>query len=294
MNRIFALTLVAAAVMAGCSTLSPNNAMLDQARSDYLVAQDTSRTRELAGGELKQAGDALAKANEAQARGDKAEDVSHLAYLAKQRTAIAQETGNKKGAERDVANADAVRDKIRLAARTDEADKAHRTAEAAALEADSAKRASAQSQQQASDAQARNRLLEAQLQAMNAKKTDRGYVITIGDVFFDTDKSQLKAGGLHSVESLATYLKAAPERKVLIEGFTDSTGAAGHNQELSSRRADAVRTALMDMGISRDRADIHGFGEAYPVAGNETAGGRQLNRRVEVLLSDENGKIIPR
>ena len=294
MKNIFALSLVAAAVLAGCSTLAPNNALLDQARSDYLVAQDTPRTRDLAGGELKQAGDALAKANEAQARGDKPDEVSHLAYLAKQRVAIAQETGQKKASEQTVANADATRDKVRLAARTREADKAHQAADVAALDAEYARNLAVVSRQQASEAQARNAQLEAQLLAMNAKKTDRGYVITIGDVLFDTDKSQLKSGGLQNVANLAAYLKEVPGRRVLIEGFTDSTGSAGHNQELSGKRADAVRAALVAQGIAGDRAEIRGFGEAYPVAGNDTAGGRQLNRRVEILLSDDSGKIKPR
>ena len=294
MKNIFALSLVAAAVLAGCSTLAPNNALLDQARSDYLVAQDTPRTRDLAGGELKQAGDALAKANEAQARGDKPDEVSHLAYLAKQRVAIAQETGQKKASEQTVANADATRDKVRLAARTLEADKAHQAADVAALDAEYARNLAVVSRQQASEAQARNAQLEAQLLAMNAKKTDRGYVITIGDVLFDTDKSQLKSGGLQNVANLAAYLKEVPGRRVLIEGFTDSTGSAGHNQELSGKRADAVRAALVAQGIAGDRAEIRGFGEAYPVAGNDTAGGRQLNRRVEILLSDDSGKIKPR
>ncbi len=314
MNKIFALSLVAAAILTGCSTLAPN-AMLDQARADYRVAQDTPQTRDLAGGELKQAGDALNQANDAWTRGDKPEQVSHLAYLARQRVAIAQESGQKKGAELSIANAEGTRDKVRLAARTEEADKAHQTAavatrqaqaatrdaeaatrdaEASSRAAESARRMSVAALQQTSDVQDRNRLLEAQLQAMNAKKTDRGYVITIGDLFFDTDKAEFKSGGQRSVANLVAYLKEVPGRKVLIEGYTDSTGSAAHNQDLSSRRAGAVRAALVEQGVAWDRAEIHGFGEAYPVAGNDSAGGRQLNRRVEILLSDDNGKIISR
>lgn len=79
----------------------------------------------------------------------------------------------------------------------------------------------------------------------------------------------------------------------MIEGHTDSTGNDSHNQVLSERRASAVQTALNDMGISSDRVTTHGYGEASPVASNDSAAGRQMNRRVEIVLSDENGNLTP-
>jgi outer membrane protein OmpA-like peptidoglycan-associated protein len=313
--RIFALTLIAAATLAGCSSLPASNPSLEQARSDYRAAQDNAQTRNLAGGELKLAGDALTKADKAWSDGDKTAEVDHLAYLAKQRVAIAQETAKQKAAELAVGNADIARDKIRLAARTNEADAAkqsaemaqrqaeesQRQAEAAKQQADASQRQTAAAQQQAeatrqlaSDAQARNIALEAQLKDLNATKTDRGMVVTIGDVLFDTNKAELKSGGMRSVEKLSAFLKQYPQRKALIEGFTDSVGSEGSNQGLSSRRADSVRTAIVDMGVGADRLATHGYGEAYPVAGNENAAGRQLNRRVEIILSDDNGIVAPR
>jgi outer membrane protein OmpA-like peptidoglycan-associated protein len=298
---VLSMTLIALAVLAGCSTVPPPNAMLEQARSEYRVAEADPRAQNLAGPELKQASDALASADAAFARNDNPAEVDHLAYLAKQRIAIAEETARQKSAEILVANANASRDGIRLAARTDEADAAQRAAadaqrqsQAAQRDAAASQRQAAASQLQASDAQARNAQLEAQLRDMNARKTDRGMVITIGDVLFDTDKSLLKAGGMRNVEKLAGFFKQYPQRKALVEGFTDSTGSEGHNQELSGQRADAVRTALVDMGVDSGRIATHGYGEAYPVAGNDSSGGRQLNRRVEVVLSDESGVIPPR
>lgn len=293
MKRILALSLIAMAGLTACNTTTPN-AMLDQARTDYRVAQDTPQTRDLAGGELKQAGDALNVANQAWARGEQPEQVSHLAYLARQQVLIAQEIGKKKNAEMSVANAEGVRDKVRLAARTDEADKAHQTAAVANRDAENARRVSVAAMQQTSDIQDRNRQLEAQLQGMNARKTDRGYVITISDLFFDTDKADFKSSGQRSVANLVAYLKEVPTRTVLIEGYTDSTGSTAHNQDLSSRRAEAVRAALVAQGIAWDRAQVRGFGESYPVANNDTAGGRQQNRRVEILLSNDQGKVMPR
>src|SRR5450759_2719451 len=135
---------------------------------------------------------------------------------------------------------------------------------------------------------------EMQLKELNAKKTERGLVITLGDVLFSTNKAQLKPGGMRNVQKLADFLKQYPQHKVLVEGYTDSTGSNSLNQELSDRRDNAVRTALIDMGISSDRVTTRGYGEAFPVAGNDTAASRQLNRRVEIILSDENGNIAPR
>ena len=136
--------------------------------------------------------------------------------------------------------------------------------------------------------------LESQLQELNAKKTERGLVITLGDVLFDTNKAQLKSGGRSSLQKLAGFLKQYPQRKAQIEGYTDSTGGADYNLGLSDRRANAVRSSLVDMGISNDRITTRGYGQESPVASNDTADGRQLNRRVEIILSDDNGNVSSR
>jgi outer membrane protein OmpA-like peptidoglycan-associated protein len=223
----------------------------------------------------------------ARMRGDDVAQVDHLAYLARQRVAIAQATSGQKGAEAAVARADTVRDKVRLAARTNEADSANRQAADATLMANDAQRLAAETQ-------ARNAQLEAQINGLNAKKTDRGLVMTIGDVLFDTDRAQLKEGGLRSIDKLADFLKAYPQRTALVEGYTDSTGSEAHNEALSSRRATSVRAALLERGVGGDRVSMKGYGEAYPVAGNDSSGGRQLNRRVEIVLSDEAGRTVSR
>jgi outer membrane protein OmpA-like peptidoglycan-associated protein len=299
--RVFSLSLLTLAVLAGCNTLPANNAALDKARSDVKLAQDNAQTRELAPDELRRASDALVKANQSFARSDEREQVDHWAYMAGQRAAIAQEVTRQKVAEQAVAGADAQRDKLRLAARTSEADTAQRNAQSAQREADVSKQQADASKQQAdaalqqaADAQARSGQLEAQMKDMNAKKTDRGMVVTVGDVLFDTNQSQLKPGGLRNMDKVVGFLKQYPMRKVLIEGFTDSSGSDSLNQQLSDRRADAVRSALVDSGVSGERIRTQGLGEAYPVASNDSAGGRQMNRRVEIVLSDDSGLIAPR
>jgi len=176
---------------------------------------------------------------------------------------------------------------MRLDARTTEADTAQRNAA-------TAQRQSEASQRLVQDAEARSRQLEVQLKELDAKKTARGLVITLSDVLFDTDQAQLKSGGMRGVQKLAGVLKEYPQRNVLVEGFTDSTGSDSHNQDLSDRRAKAVRTALLDTGIGADRITNRGYGETFPVASNATASGRQLNRRVEIVVSDDGKVIAPR
>lgn len=307
-SRSLPMTVIALAIMAGCSTTPTPNARLDEARSSYRMAQEDPQTRDMAGAEMRQAGDALNKANDAWTRKESPAEVDHLAYLAKQKVLVAQETARQKTAELAVTQADAERDKLRLEARTNEADAALRSAAASQRQSEASQRQAANAQrqaatsqsqadaarQQAEDAQARSSQLETQLRDLNAKKTDRGLVITLGDVLFDTNQAQLKSGSLRSVEKLGIFLKQYPQRRALVEGFTDSVGSEGTNQDLSARRADAVRAALVNLGVSGDRIATQGYGEAYPVAGNDSAGGRQMNRRVEIVLSAEDGSIAPR
>ncbi len=296
--RIATLSVLATAVLAACSSMPASNASLDQARSDYRGAQADPKTRTMAPAELKQAGDALTRAETSFSRRDEPADVDHLAYLARQRTALAQAAASRKGFEADIAAASTERDQLRLAARTREADAANSSAASANLDASRAQRQAtasqqqaATSQQQASEAERRSAALEAQLRELNAKKTDRGMVITIGDVLFDTGRAQLKSGGIRNVERLGAFLKEHPQHKARIEGYTDSTGSDAGNQALSERRADSVLAALVDMGVTRGQLAAQGYGDAHPVAGNDNSGGRQMNRRVEIVLSDENGVL---
>lgn len=343
-NLYLPLALIAVAILSGCSSTSaPQNPALTAAHGSYNNARANPQVTSLAALELKEAGDTLAKADDAFSKGQGTDTVNHLAYMANQQVGIAQETARRKTAESAVANAGAKRTEARLEARTAEADAAKRqvaaakekaewqaadlaaadaelaaadanaqrdqaSLEAKTAEADAARQQAAIAQQTAdqqaaalADARAkaeRDQALiaqqEMQLKELNARKTERGLVITLGDILFNTNKAQLKSGGMHNVQKLADFLNQYPQHKVLVEGHTDSTGSDSYNQELSDRRANAVRTALIDKGVGSDRVTTHGYGEAYPVAGNDTAAGRQLNRRVEIILSDNKGNIAPR
>ncbi|MGC1329125.1 OmpA family protein, partial [Pseudomonas sp.] len=130
--------------------------------------------------------------------------------------------------------------------------------------------------------------------SLNAKQTDRGTVVTFGDVLFDVNKAGLKSSGLMNVNKLAQFLQENPDRKVIVEGYTDSTGSASYNQTLSDRRAGSVSTALAKTGVDPSRIVSQGYGKEYPVADNTSVSGRAMNRRVEVTISNDNQPVAPR
>lgn len=137
--------------------------------------------------------------------------------------------------------------------------------------------------------------LQEQIAELEAKPTERGLVLTLGsDVLFDLDKYELREGAERTIGRIAEFLNEYEERQVLVEGFTDSTGARDYNQRLSERRAESVRNALVERGVGADRIRTRGYGLEYPVATNETQVGRQLNRRVEVIISDDDAEVPPR
>lgn len=296
------MSLLAAAVLAtACATAPMTTPTLDQARADFVSANNNPQVSQYAPLEFKQASDALDQANAAAACRESLNDVDRLAYVAKQRIATAVEVARAKAAEADIANASRERDQVRLAARTAEADRAKREAEAAQAQAAQAQAQAQAAQQQAAAAQQQNAalaqraaVLEALLVELQAVKTERGYVVTIGDVLFATNQATLTPNGMSTLRKLADVMAQNPNRTVLVEGFTDSTGSSSYNQELSQRRAEAVASALGSMGVPRDRVAMRAYGEAFPVAPNDTASNRQLNRRVEIVLSNENAPIPPR
>jgi outer membrane protein OmpA-like peptidoglycan-associated protein len=338
-NQYLPMILIVAAILSGCGSM-PKNSLLSATHNSYNTAQANPDVTNLAAVELKDASDSLSKADAAWSKGESTTTVNQLAYIAQQKIAIAEETAKRKNAEAAVTDASANRDRMRLDARTAEADAAKQEAEAAkqqamsaqqiadqqaaqlaaanaeaqhnqsrlqetTAEADAAKQQAAEARDMAAQKsaelaaanahsehdQALIAQQEAQLQELNAKKTEHGTVITLGDVLFGAGQAKLKSRGMRSVQKLADFLEQYPQRKVLIEGYTDSTGSTRLNQELSERRANAVRAALSDAGVSHDPIMTRGYGKAFPVADNNTAANRQLNRRVEIVLSDDNGNL---
>jgi outer membrane protein OmpA-like peptidoglycan-associated protein len=207
------------------------------------------------------------------------------AYMATQNARLAQLRGAAKADDARVAAGQGERDRIVLAARTNQVDSANRAKDAANRATDDAKI----SRDQATENAAR---LQAEVDALKAKPTDRGLVLTFGDVLFETGSATLSSGAGRNMDRLVQFLTDHPERLVQIDGFTDSVGTDSFNQDLSQHRADAVRYQLVSRGISSTRIATQGYGKAYPVAGNSESSGRQLNRRVEVVIGADDGTAI--
>lgn len=290
-KRIFPLAALAAALTA-CATAPTPNASLEQARTRVRSAQADTQVVALAPQELKRADESLRLAEKTWSEGGSTGSVDHLAYMTGQRVTLAQETAASLADQALVASAAAERDKMRLAVRTSEAD-------AAKLQLSESQRSNAQktSELAAADAQAlrdkekvdrrdaRVSDLESQLVELNARKTDRGLVVTLGDVLFDSGRASLQAASARNMTKLADAFKRNPEHTASIEGYTDSVGSASSNRELSGRRAGAVMQALVDLGVPADHLTMVSRGEDSPVASNDTAAGRQMNRRVEIVFA---------
>ena len=308
-------------LVGGCASPVVLNARVSEAQA--ALASATARgVAQDAPVAFEEAREAVSRAENARLRKEDPVTVDHLGYLALQRVRIAEETARLSRAGRDVEAARQERQQVQLEARTAEAEAAQRRAEraqadaerqraqaeAARRDAEAAQRSAAQeraeaarqraeaeaAQQRAEQALRRAQELAAQVDDLQARLTNRGLVLTLGDVLFDTAQASLKPGGLSAVERLVAFLNDYPQRIVLVEGFTDEVGSEASNLRLSERRAAAVQAALLERGIAAGRIRTRGYGEAFPVASNATAAGRQQNRRVEVVISDDGGAIPER
>lgn len=256
MHKLVTLPTLLALSIGLVACANQPNPQLEKARSSFSSLQADARASKLAALETQDAGKALDQANKAYLDDADEKQVDQLAYLAQRRIEVAEQTIALRTAETDLEKASARRAEARLESR-----------------------------------EAEIRKLQESLQA---KQTERGTLVTFGDVLFDYDRAELKPGGMRSVQKLADFLNENPERKVIVEGYTDSNGSDAYNLSLSERRANAVRMALVQMGVDPQRVVSHGYGEDYPVASNSTSSGRAMNRRVEVTISDDDRPVAPR
>lgn len=286
------------ASLAACSSVPERNSALDQSRERIAGARSDPQVSALAADELRDAETSMGQAEQAWTAGARKDTVDHLSYLAGQRVAIARETATSRAAQAVTAGAAAERDRMRLADRTAEADSTRRqliaSEQRSQVKSDQladAETSALRNQATMEQSQSRVQTLEAELTALNAKQTDRGMVVTLGGVLFYSGKSQLLSSGSADMIRLADYFKRNPQRSATIEGHTDSVGTASSNLTLSGDRANAVMAELVKLGVASDRLSTRAFGEEQPIVGNDTAGGRQMNRRVEIVFARPTGDI---
>ena len=289
----------AALLLAGCATVSPEReSALDQARTavQHLEAQPTAA--QTAGKALHDARDALGAAETAERAHKSNEEVIHLAYLARRDAEVGEAIIAETAARETIAQAQAQRERVLLEAREREAamarqqaQQSQQQAQQSQQQAQQSQQQAQQSQQQAQEAQQQAREAQQELEAMRAKQTDRGMMLTLGNVLFDSGGATLKPGADELVSRLSQFMQSHPDIKVRIEGHTDSIGSDSYNEALSQRRAESVASALENRGISAARIQAVGRGKVAPVAGNDTPAGRQQNRRVEIIFSDAQGRF---
>src|SRR6478609_9611406 len=286
----FAVAAAVAFALAACSSQPVQNDGLEAARVAVQQAESSPDAGKYAAAEVAAAHEALVEADRLAAKNKKDKGIQEQAYVAQRHADIAVQQIAKGQAEAKTAAAEAERQKVVLQAREQEANVARSQAEAAKLQADASKQdaeaARLQAQSQAEAAQRNAAELEAKLKELQAKQTDRGIVLTLGDVLFDSGQASLKPGAASTIDRLSNFLASQPDRSLIIEGHTDSMGSDSFNQQLSESRAESVKAALVAKGIPSERIVAVGKGEAAPVAGNDTSAGRQQNRRVEIVISN--------
>ena len=265
-------TLIAigvAATLAACSAAPVKPDGADALRSRLTQLQSNPELASRAPLAIKEADAAVVAAEQPQT--DKAV-ATHLVFMADRRISIAEAQAQSRLSVDQRKALGEQREAMRLQARTQEADAANVRAVVAQADASAAQRNSLE--------------LQKQIEELQAQATDRGLVLTLGDVLFATNTAELNSGGDQRLGKLAGFLNKYTDRTALIEGYTDSTGSDAYNQGLSERRADAVKSYLVGQGIGSNRLVASGNGEGSPVADNTSATGRQQNRRVEVTIEN--------
>lgn len=250
--------------LAGCAGLGDEQrAELEAARTSFQSVKEDPQVLRSAPKDVIRAGESLGRAERLADYWGSADDVAHYAYLSQRYSEIAREHAKLALDQERAARLELDRQRLQLALRE-------------------AKLLSVQEQ---------NAWLEEQIVNLATAQTDRGLVMTLGDVLFDAGEARLKSSANRTVLKLVQFLQLNPRRIVRIEGYSDSSGKREENLELSKARAQTVADALIDLGVDAKRIEVQGFGESFPVAENASAKGRAQNRRVEILFSDEQGRL---
>ncbi|KAA0948247.1 MULTISPECIES: OmpA family protein [unclassified Pseudomonas] len=263
MIRGCCVLLLGSAALGGCASHPSSEVVLQQAGNDFQKVKEDTNVLRIAPKDVIRAGESLARADRLSTYWGSGADVVHYAYLSQRYSAIAREHTEQVLNEERGAKLELERQRLQLALRE-------------------AKLLSVQQQ---------GKWLEEQIVSLATTQTDRGLVMTLGDVLFDTGEAELKNSANRTVLKIVQFLQLNPKRVVRIEGYTDSTGGENENLKLSRDRAQAVADVLVDLGVDEKRVQVEGYGDQYPVEVNASERGRAQNRRVEIVFSDEKGQL---
>lgn len=255
--------LGAALLLAGCATSPSSEQALEAARSSFDQVREDADVLRSAPKDLIRAGESLARADRLSSYWGSSDDVAHYAYLSQQYSAIAKQKSAQLLNQERTAKLELDKQRLQLALRE-------------------AKLLSAQDQ---------SNWLEEQMVSLTGEQDGRGMVMTLGDVVFDPDQSELKPSANRTVLKVVQFLQLNPRRTVRIEGYTDNRGKPQDNLQLSRSRAQAVADVLVDLGVEPRRLQVQGYGDSFAVAENASEMGRSQNRRVEIVFSDEQGQL---
>lgn len=287
------ILLSVVSLLTACASSPKDSDMVNELQRQYDALAVSSDARKYAPVALQDAQNALRRTETLSANSKSAEDIARSAQITQRKLGIVQEQIRKGQADAVISGAELERKDIMLNARTKDAEQAELNAQQALLAAQMAQEKSQsmqaraqQAEQRAREMEAKAALLQEEVTAITAKKTDRGLVLTLGDILFEFGKAQLLPGSERSLEQVSEFLTNYPERAIQVEGHTDSVGDATFNQNLSEQRALSVKNALIDHGVDASQVKSKGLGEELPVASNETDAGRQQNRRVEIVIEN--------
>ncbi len=211
-----------------------------------------------------------------------AERAKNEAQAATQTAQLERQAAERAKSEADAARQAALEQQQQSAAEADRARQAAADADLARQKAEQDRLKAEQDQ-----AQLRQQLYEQFNQILQTRDTARGLIVNMSDVLFDTGRYTLKPGAREKLAKVSGIILGHPGLRIAVEGHTDSVGADDYNMKLSENRANAVREYLVSQGLSADNITAQGFGKTMPVADNSTAAGRQMNRRVELVVSGE-------
>ena len=277
------VTAAAFALLGACATPLTAPEGSESARNKLTQLQSDPQLASRAQVEIQDAERAVAAA---EVPTEDAQRARHLVLMADHKVDIARARAQSRLYEDQRQALSEESERARLQARTREADMARRDATSARADATAARLEAEEARENTRAARLESDELQRQIEELNARETDRGLVVTLGDLLFETGKSDLKGGASNNLDKLAVFLNEYPDRSVLIEGHTDSVGSAESNFALSQRRANSVQSYLVGRGVAASRIRTSGLGMGSPVSGNDTATGRQQNRRVEIIISN--------